>query len=113
MPTNVRCSFFALSGKGMHLEAKGPKEFDANTGVDLGFSRGGGADFQKIFNQLIFRALPKHCLSLFWPLFVRRRLNFEKNGVFRHFLENFDQKMRFFGARSPLKISIYWRQRRL
>ena len=42
VPTNVRCSFFALSEKGMHLEAKGPKEFDANTGVDLGFSRGGG-----------------------------------------------------------------------
>ena len=27
-----------------------------------------------------------------------------KKGVFRHFLENFDKKMRFFGARSFRKI---------
>ena len=27
-----------------------------------------------------------------------------------HFLENFDQKTRFFGVRSSLKISLYWRQ---
>ena len=27
-------------------------------------------------------------------------------GVFRHFLENFDKKSRFFGARAPLEISI-------
>ena len=30
-----------------------------------------------------------------------------------HFLETFDQKLRFFGARSPLKISIYWRLRKI
>ena len=39
-----------------------------------------------------------------------RRQNFEKQSkksVFRHFLEKFDQKIAFFfGARSPLKISI-------
>ena len=51
-------------------------------GADLGFSRygGGGADFQKHFE------------------------NFEKQskkGIFRHFLENFDQKNRVFSARAP------------
>ena len=36
----------------------------------------------------------------FWPNFLGRRQNFEKTG----------QKNAFFGARSPLKVSIYWRQ---
>ena len=37
---------------------------------------------------------------------------FEGRGaVGRHFLESFAQKMSFFGARSPLIISIYWRQK--
>ena len=50
--------------------------------------------------------------TLFRYNFLRRRPNFEKQakkGVFRHFLENFDQKIAFFGAPSPLKL-LYWRQ---
>ena len=85
------------------------------------FSRGGGADFQKNFEnfvdlfffrstKLIFRAL------LFWLNFLRRRQIFEKTvkkAVFGHFLKNFDKKIAFFWRAVPLKVSIYWRRRRL
>ena len=85
-------------------------------GADLGFSLegGGGADFQKEienFDDLFFLGRqidifysPK---ALFCPYFVKIFSAAEKSvkkGVFRHFLENFD---------SPLKISKYWRPRRL
>ena len=79
-------------------------------------------------------------LSLFWPNFLHRRQNFEKigqKGVFRHFLENFERKISIYWRAPPLalpppppppplalpprapplalplKISIYWRRRRL
>ena len=62
-----------------------------NPGADLGLSRGGGgADFQKkIENYVNFFSLGRPSwffelsqstvLSLFWPNFLRRRQNFEKN----------------------------------
>ena len=53
---------------------------------------------------------------MFRSNFLRRRRNFKKQarkGIFRHFLENFDQKnFVFFGA-GYLKISIFWRQKRI
>ena len=56
-------------------------------GADLGFSRGGGADFQKIFQnfddlfffrstKLIFRALPKHCFAPTLAKFSAPQANF-------------------------------------
>ena len=36
-----------------------------------------------------------------------------KNGVFRRFLENLDQYLLYFGALSPFKINIDWRQKPL
>ena len=36
-----------------------------------------------------------------------------KKGVFRHFWNILTKNNAFFGARSPIKISIYWRQRQL
>ena len=47
---------------------------------------------------------------------MHRRQNFQKTGqksFFDYYLENVDQKSRFFGARSPVKFSIYCLQRRL
>ena len=35
---------------------------------------------------------------------------YAKKDVFRRFLESLNKKLRFFGARSPLKFSVYWRQ---
>ena len=97
------------------------------TGADLGFSRGEGeADFQKIFENFVdptflgrpnwfFGLSQSTVLSLFWPICLRRRQKLKKKqakkGVFSHFLENFDQKIGFFGARFPLKTSICWHQR--
>ena len=58
------------------------------SGADLGFSRGGGADFQKIFQnfddlffffrstKLIFRALPKHCFAPILAKFSAPQANF-------------------------------------
>ena len=40
-----------------------------------------------------------------------KKTSSQKN-AFWHFLENFDKKIAFFGARSP-SVSIHWRQRRL
>ena len=53
-------------------------------GADLGFSRGGGADFQKILTtffffrstKLIFRALPKHCFAPILAKFSAPEANF-------------------------------------
>ena len=83
-----------------------------NTGADLGFSRGG--DFQKVLehfedlfqvDQVLF-PFSEFSYStkkmMFWPIFLRRRYNFKKQAkkaFFRHFLENFDKKIAFFGAR--------------
>ena len=92
-----------------------------------GFSRGGGGgggglDFQKNFqnfDDLVqnFSSSPK---AVFYPYFgkslLRRRQFFEKTvkkAVFGHFLKNFDKKIAFFWRALPLKVSIYWRQRRL
>ena len=65
---------------------------------------------------MIFRALPKHGLVPVWAKFSGLRQNFEKNSPNKAFLGTFwkvlTKKSRFFGARSLLKISIYWRQRR-
>ena len=58
---------------------------------------------------MIFELSPSTVLPLFWQNFLRRRQIFEKKtvkkGVFRHFLENFDQKIAFFRRALPLKIS--------
>ena len=64
-------------------------ELEKSPGADLGFSRGGGgADFQKIFQnfddlffffrstKLIFRALPKHCFAPTLAKFSAPQLNF-------------------------------------
>ena len=89
--------------------------FTRNQGGSRIFSR--GADFQKFCRpffscrstKLIFRIASKSTKnSLFWPNFVRRRQNFAKKkqankGVFRHFLENVDQKIVFFWRALPLK----------
>ena len=111
-----RCNFsFRIWLLSFYFEEK------LTTGADLGFSRGGGGRIFKKFRKfcrpfftstkLIFRALPKHCFAPIWPNFEKNR---PKKGVFRHFLEIFDQKIAFFfGARSPFKTCIYWRLRRL
>ena len=55
-------------------------------------------------------------LTLFWQNFLRRRQIFDKTvkkAVFGHFLKNFDKKIAFFWRALPLKVSIYWRPRRL
>ena len=44
---------------------------------------------------------------------IRTVIRKSLKGVFRQFLENVDQKIVFFGARSPVKLSIFWRHRRL
>ena len=81
-------------------------------------------DFQKIFQnfddlfffrstKLIFRALPKHCFAPILAKFSAPQANFKKKtvkkAVFGHFLKNFA----FFWHALPLKVSIYWRRRRL
>ena len=97
------------------------------------FSR--GADFQKIFenfDDIFFRStkliFPNFCQFFcqflpqlfFVPIFANffaPQANFWKNRPKNAFLGTFwkilTEKLRFFGARSPLKISVYWRQRRL
>ena len=77
---------------------------DAKPGAVLGFFRGGGRIFKKFSKVLttFFLGRP-NCFS-------------EKTGqkaVFRHFLKNFDKKIEFFWRALPLKVSIYWHQRRL
>ena len=95
------------------------------TGADQGFSRGGRI-FKKNFenfvdlffrsSKLISRALPKHCFVPILAKFSAPQAKV-KIGQKKAFLGTFwkilAEKLRFFGARSPLKISIYWRQRRL
>ena len=68
-------------------------------GADLGFSRGGGADFQKIVTKK----------SRFFGARSPSKLVY----IFEKFLKNFDKKIAFFWRALPLKISIYWRRRRL
>ena len=65
--------------------------------------------------KLIFRALPTHLKSPYFGQILCAAVSFLKNETFsdtfrRHFFQHFDQK---FGARSPHKISICWRQRHL
>ena len=70
------------------------------------FSRGADYFFFRS-TKLIFRALQRTILPLFWQNFLRRRQIFEKTvtkAVFGHFLKNFDKKNRAFGARSPSKL---------
>ena len=61
------------------------------------FSRGGGADFQKIFNQIDFPSSPKAvkrpCFGQIFCAagnFLKKQV---KKAVFGHFLENFDKKI--------------------
>ena len=88
-----------------------------DAGADLGFSRGGGADFRKNFQNFddlfFFLGRPNRFFELSQStvlrLFVlRRRQIFKKTvkkAVFGHFLKNFDKKKCvFFGARSPSKL---------
>ena len=79
------------------------------------FSRGGGADFQKILttffevDQIDFLSSPK---ARFCPYFGQifcaagKFLKKEqaKKGVFRHFWKILTEKLRFFGARSHSKL---------
>ena len=98
---------------------KANQRMRAEAGADLGFSRGGGgADFQKIFenfddlffrsSKLIFRALLKQYENAVLAKFLRRQILKKKTGkkvIFGLFLENFDKKIAFFlGARSPSKF---------
>ena len=87
------------------------------TGADLGFSRG-RADFQKIlenFDNLFFKvdqidfpsspkAVKRPCFGQIFSGAVNFLEKQVKTAVFGHFLEIFDQKTRFFGARSPSKL---------
>ena len=97
-------------------------------GAALGFSRGGGEEgFSKKLENLVdfFRStkliskVSKITIKTqFWANVLRRRQVFEKKNRakrrFRLFLEKFDQKIAFFfGTRSPLKIKIFWCQKRL
>ena len=83
------------------------------------FSRGGGRILTTFFlgrPNWLFELSQSTVLPLFWQNFLRRRQIFEKTvkkAVFGHLLENFDQKIAFFWRGLPLKVSIYWRQRRL
>ena len=91
------------------------------------FSRGGGRIF-KIFWKILsnffsvdrndFRALPKHykdrvlskCSAQQAAKLWRNRPKIAVSGTFS---KMFTKKPRFFGARSSLKFSVYWRQRLL
>ena len=90
-----------------------------NSGADLGFSRGGEAGFSKIFVDIFFRTTElvfELSLSVFSPYFGQMFCAAGKilkkqsrKSIFRHFLEIFDKKMRFFGARSPLANLVdFW-----
>ena len=101
---------------------------ERQSGADLGriFSRE-GADFQKNFEnfvdlffrstKLISRVLSKLCFVPILAKFSAPQAKFSKNRPKKAFLgtfwKNLTKKLRFFGSRFPLKISIYWRQRRL
>ena len=86
---------------------------------------GAGADFQKNFvdffrtTKLIFRALPNLYKD---PVFAKtsapqakfRKKKQDKKCVIRPFFGKFWQENRvFFGVRSPLKVSINWRLKKL
>ena len=100
------------------FEGWGPKW----TGADLGISRGGRADFQKNFENFVdlfwFSERSQTTIkNLFRPKFLRRRHNFEKHAknsenrpkIAKNRPKISTKKSRFFGIRSPLKISIEWR----
>ena len=91
------------------------------------FSRGGGG-FSKYFGKfcptffrstkMIFRALPKHYKDRVLSKFSAQQAaklwrNRPKIAVSGTFSKMFTKKPRFFGARSSLKFSVYWRQRLL
>ena len=106
------------------------KMVTADSGADLGLSRGGGGGggFSKrkskvsttfFLGRLIdFLSSPK---ALFCPyfgkIFCAEGRFLKKKQSKKAFLGTFwkilTKKLRFFGARSPLQISNYWRQRRL
>ena len=94
------------------------------------FSRGGGGRIFKKFSKFddlffffslgrpnwFFELSQSTVLALLWLNFLRRRQIFEKTvkkAVFGQFLKNVDKKIAFFWRALPLKISIYWRRRRL
>ena len=84
------------------------------------FSRGGGADFRKIFQnfddlffffrstKLIFWALPKHCFAPILAKFSAPQANFWKNSQKSRFWALFEKVWQkncvFFGARCPPKL---------
>ena len=68
------------------------------------FSRGRGADFQKIF-EIFDDLFLKSTQLTFWglPNFLKKQT---KNGVFKHFLENLIKKFRFLGWYWSLSLPI-------
>ena len=79
-----------ISVFGRESQKIGQKNNQNVPGADLGFSRGGGADFQKIFQNFddlfffrstksIFRALPKHYFALILAKFSAPQAKFLKN----------------------------------
>ena len=75
------------------------------SGADLGFSRGGGADFQKIFTPFDFpsspKALKRRCYG---QIFCAADNFFEKTGqkaVFGALFGKLDKKIACFLARAP------------
>ena len=99
---------------------KNASNIKSSTGADLGFSRG-WLIFKKSESDLLlgrpnwFSELSQSSKKiLFWPHFVRRRQIFEKKAkksVFRHFWKISTKSRVFFGARSPLKVKIFWHQK--
>ena len=81
------------------------------------FLRGGGG-FSNFFqvDQIGFpsslKALKRRCFGQIFCAAVKFLKKQVKKAVFGHFLENFDKKIAFFW-RALLKVSIYWRLRRL
>ena len=76
-----------------------------------GFSKKGRKFYRPFFSstKLVFWALPNLYKDPIFTKFSAPQVSFEKTGQkrrFRHFLENINQKIAFFGARSPLKFSM-------
>ena len=109
-----------------------------STGPDLGLSRvegggGGGRVFKKnlkilsifLFLDWFSELSQSTKKTLFRQPFSAPQAKFWKNSpkkaflgtfgklCFRHFWKIMTKNLRFFGTHSPLKISIYWRQRRV
>ena len=79
---------------------------------------GAGADFQKNFENFVSfsdfpKALKRPCFGQILCAASKILRKKDQKILFRHFLENVDQKIAFFRRALPIKISIYWHQRRL